>query len=56
MTTHRGPYDFLNAAHQAIRTWRAANGRPIAGCRWEIYGDWHDDPTKLQTDVCYHLK
>lgn len=21
---------------------------------WEVYGDWHDDPRQLRTDV-YHL-
>lgn len=36
MTIHRGPYDLLNAAHQAIRAWCVANGRPITGCRWDL--------------------
>jgi len=26
----------------------------MAGPRWEIYGDWHEDATQLETEV-YHL-
>jgi hypothetical protein len=26
----------------------------LAGPRWEIYGDWHDDPP-LETEVYYLL-
>ena len=55
MTVHRGPYDGLGSAHQAIRDWCAAHGRTPAGPRWEIYGDWHEDPAKLETEVYYLL-
>ena len=54
-TTHVGSYDKLGAAHDAIHSWRAANGRTFAGYSWEIYGDWSDDPTKLETEVIYLL-
>jgi effector-binding domain-containing protein len=56
-TTHRGPYDGLGAAHDAIRRWCAANGRRLAGPSWEIYGhwrpEWDADPSQIETDVCY---
>ena len=55
MTTHTGSYGKLAAAHQAIQSWRAATGRAFAGCSWEIYGDWTDDETKLETQVIYLL-
>lgn len=55
MTTHVGSYDKLSAAHNAIHSWRAATGRPFGGYSWEIYGDWTDDPTKLETQVIYLL-
>ena len=29
--------------------------RSLAGTSWEIYGDWNDDPTKLETLVVYLL-
>lgn len=53
-TTHMGPYPGLPAAHAAIRTWCAAQGRRAAGPNWEIYGDWAEDPEALRTDV-FHL-
>ena len=55
MTTHIGSYGKLAAAHQAIHSWRAATGRAFGGCSWEIYGDWTDDETKLETQVVYLL-
>ena len=50
-----GPTTASASAHQAIWEWCAANGRRIAGPRWEIYGDWHEDPTQLETEVYYLL-
>lgn len=55
MTTHIGSYGKLPAAHEAIKSWRAANGRAFGGYSWEIYGDWTDDETKLETQVVYLL-
>jgi effector-binding domain-containing protein len=56
MTTHVGGYDKLAAAHNAIHSWRAENGRQFGGYSWEIYGDWTDDSTKLETEVIYLLR
>ena len=57
---HRGPYQKLGAAHDAIREWCAANGHPLAGPNWEIYGhwqpEWNDDPSRIRTDVFYQVK
>ena len=55
MTTHVGSYDNLAAAYDAIHSWRAATGRAFAGYSWEIYGDWTNDITKLETQVVYLL-
>ena len=55
-TVHRGPYDRLGDAHQAILTWCATHGREPAGPRWEVYGDWHEDPAQLETEVYYLLR
>jgi hypothetical protein len=27
--------------------------RVRASLRWEVYGDWNDDPRLLRTEVCY---
>lgn len=53
---HRGPYDQLGGAHDAIHAWRAANQRAFAGSSWEIYSDWSEDPAKLETQVLYLLR
>jgi effector-binding domain-containing protein len=54
-TLHRGPYDKLSGAHTSIHDWCRKNGRRIGGFSWEIYGDWTDDPNKLETTVVYLL-
>ena len=56
MVVHRGAYERLDSAHRAVRRWCASNGRELAGPRWEVYGDWHDDPTQLETEVYYLLR
>lgn len=56
VTTHRGPYERLGAAHRAVCDWCAAESRALAGPRWEIYGHWHDDPNELETEVYYLLE
>ena len=54
--THRGPYEDLDLAHQAVRGWCAAHGHQLAGPRWEIYGHWREDPGDLETEVYYLLR
>lgn len=53
---HRGAYERLRQTHDAIHAWQARSGRRFAGLSWEIYGDWTDDPAKLETAVCYLLE
>jgi effector-binding domain-containing protein len=53
---HIGPYEKLHETHAAVTAWIKANGRRTGNASWEIYGDWTDDPAKLETKVCYLLK
>lgn len=53
-TVHWGSYDRLGEAHDRVIGWIKKNGRELAGVGWEVYGDMHDDPAKVRTDV-YHL-
>jgi effector-binding domain-containing protein len=53
---HRGPYTKLVAAHQALREWCGANHRAIGAYSLEIYGDWSEDPEKLETTIQYLLQ
>jgi effector-binding domain-containing protein len=55
MTTHYGPYARLAEAHQAVHDWSRAQGRRLAGSRWEVYGPHSDDPAKVWTEVYYLL-
>lgn len=58
-TTYLGPYTGLASAHEAIRSWCAANNHDLAGPNWEIYGHWRPEwnakPSLIRTDVYYLL-
>lgn len=52
---HVGPYDRIGETHEAIHRWAVANGEKFAEKSWEIYGDWTEDVTKLETTIEYLL-
>ena len=56
MARHVGSYDGLAEAHSAIHEWARESGRALAGTSWEIYGDWNENPGKLETLVMYLLR
>jgi len=56
MVRHVGPYDGLPEAHRAIHEWSRESGRALAGTSWEIYGDWNEDASKMETWVLYLLR
>jgi effector-binding domain-containing protein len=51
VAVHRGAYDRMHEAYDAIGEWMAANGRESAGHTWEIYGDPTPDPADTETTV-----
>jgi len=53
IAVHRGRYDRMNEAHDAIREWIATNRRESAGHSWEIYGDPAPDPADSETTVVH---
>jgi effector-binding domain-containing protein len=55
VATHVGPYDRLGDTHRAVVAWCAAEGHALSDVSWERYGDWTDDPAKLETEVGYLL-
>jgi effector-binding domain-containing protein len=52
---HRGHYDGLHATNLAILDHCRNAGIVLAGPSWEVYGDWHDDPAQLETEVFFLL-
>jgi effector-binding domain-containing protein len=54
-TVHRGSYGGLDTAHLAVLRWCASQGRELTGERWEVYGDWSEDPSLLETRVYHRL-
>ncbi|MFT3726378.1 MAG: GyrI-like domain-containing protein [Terricaulis sp.] len=54
-TLYVGPYSQMHPAHQAIHQWCAKNGKRIGGISWEVYGDWTEDESKLETEIFYLL-
>ncbi len=55
VTVHRGPYGGLPLAHAALRRWFSDNGRDIGAWSMEIYGDWQQDESQLETTILYAL-
>jgi len=55
MAVHVGGYERLGETHDLVHAWAAAHQRTFAWRSWEIYGDWSDDPSKLETTVVYLL-
>jgi len=55
MTTHRGAYTGLGAAHDAVLAWCRAHSRAVAGPRWEAYGHWIEGEVP-RTDIYYLLQ
>jgi effector-binding domain-containing protein len=55
-TLHIGPYSNLGRAYDALAQWCKEHNRPRAKIYWEVYGDWNEDPDKLETEVFYLLE
>jgi effector-binding domain-containing protein len=52
---HRGAYTGLDAAHAALRDWFRASGERMGAWSLEIYGDWYEDVSQLETTIVYAL-
>jgi effector-binding domain-containing protein len=53
---HVGPYSELHRTYARLDAWCKEQGLRLAGQSWELYGDWHEDPSKLETGIYYRLK
>jgi effector-binding domain-containing protein len=55
MLVHRGPYERLGDAHDAVRAWCEANGCERTAVVWEIYGH-HEEGVVPETTVYHALR
>jgi len=55
MTVHRGPFQDVGWAHDAVLEWCASHGSRTSGTRWEVYGPHNDDPAQQWTEVYWLL-
>ena len=55
-TTHRGAYEEIGLAHQAIIDWCNGHGLERTGMRWEIYGHATEHAADQEVDVYYLLR
>jgi effector-binding domain-containing protein len=55
VAVHRGSPTTILSAYQAIAAWSKEAARPLAGLRWEIYGDWQEDESQFETEVRWLL-
>jgi len=53
--THRGPYSELGAANKQLYEWCVEQSLKMAGESWEVYGDWTEDESQLETDIYIRL-
>ena len=59
ITVHRGAYEELQGAHDAIGDWVLAHGHDPGGPVWEVYvsgPQQHDDPARWETKVVWPLR
>jgi effector-binding domain-containing protein len=55
-TANWGEYGEMHGAYSAIERWCTVNKRRFAGTSWEVYGDWHAEPTQRRTDIYFLLE
>jgi effector-binding domain-containing protein len=55
-TVHRGPFQEVGAAHDAVVRWCGDQGYRLDGTRWEVYGPHDDDPARQWTEVYWLLR
>ena len=54
--THVGSYEDMHVTNRALTEWCTEQGLSVTGDSWEVYGDWHDDPSKVTTDIYFRVR
>jgi effector-binding domain-containing protein len=55
-TVHVGPYAELNRTYAVLHGWCSQHALGLTGESWEVYGDWTEDPAKLETGLFLRVK
>jgi effector-binding domain-containing protein len=58
-TIHKGSYDTLNLAHEAVQTWILENHEEAGGAPWEVYitdPSEVPNPNEWLTEIIHPLK
>jgi hypothetical protein len=55
-TVHVGPYFEMRRGYERLEQWLATSGRKRTNLSWEIYGDWNEDESKLETELYIQLQ
>lgn len=53
---HVGPYFEMRRSYLQLEEHLANAGLKRTNLSWEIYGDWTDDPAKLETEIFIQLR
>ena len=48
---HVGPYADLHRTYAALHAWCSQRALALTGESWEVYGDWTEDSSKLETQL-----
>ena len=48
---HVGPYAELHRTYAALNAWCSQRSLALTGQSWEVYGDWTEDSSKLETGL-----
>ena len=54
--THIGSYPHMHVTYKVLTEWCTGEALALASESWEIYGDWHDNPSKATTDIYFRLR
>ena len=41
--------------YDVLMAWADDGGHVFTGPSWEVYGDWDEDPAKLETEIFFLL-
>jgi effector-binding domain-containing protein len=52
---NRGPYSQMHPTYQAIEQYIRDNDLTVIGPSWEIYGDWVEDESQLETEIVFRI-